>query len=91
MDWSSLYPAFVDTDSVGENEIATALDASEVQRVPSLTKQVEIADVGCGFGGLLFALAPKFPHTLAIGMLPIVLLASLSIDCSVTLLAMQTI
>src|ERR1700753_2554466 len=90
MDWSPLYPAFVDTDFVSENEIAATPEASEVQRVPSLTKRVEIADVGCGFGGLLFALAPQFPHTLALGMLYIVFAASISIDCSVTCLSIQT-
>ncbi|KAF2431121.1 putative t-RNA methyltransferase [Tothia fuscella] len=29
---------------------------------------VEIADIGCGFGGLLFALGPVFPGTLVLGM-----------------------
>jgi tRNA G46 methylase TrmB len=32
-------------------------------------KKVEWADVGCGFGGLLMSLAPKFPDTLMLGML----------------------
>ena len=31
------------------------------------SKQVEWADVGCGFGGLLMALAPQFPDTLMLG------------------------
>ncbi|KAA8897856.1 putative methyltransferase-domain-containing protein [Sphaerosporella brunnea] len=31
-------------------------------------KRVEIADVGCGFGGLVVALAPRFPHTLILGL-----------------------
>ena len=30
-------------------------------------KNVEMADVGCGFGGLLTALAPLFPDTLILG------------------------
>ena len=30
-------------------------------------KSVEIADVGCGFGGLLFALAPAYSDTLILG------------------------
>lgn len=30
-------------------------------------KSVEIADVGCGFGGLLFGLAPQFPDSLILG------------------------
>ena len=29
---------------------------------------IEFADVGCGYGGLLVALAPLFPETLMIGM-----------------------
>ncbi|GAB7366052.1 hypothetical protein MBLNU230_g7621t1 [Neophaeotheca triangularis] len=33
-----------------------------------LSKQVEIADIGCGFGGLLFALAPRMPETLLLGL-----------------------
>jgi len=35
---------------------------SETQKTP------EFADVGCGFGGLLIALAPLFPDTLMLGM-----------------------
>ena len=31
-------------------------------------KNVEVADIGCGFGGLLFALAPRMPETLILGM-----------------------
>ena len=30
-------------------------------------KNVEIADIGCGYGGLLFALSPRFPDTLVLG------------------------
>jgi tRNA (guanine-N7-)-methyltransferase len=33
-----------------------------------MSQQVEVADIGCGFGGLLFALAPKLPNTLLLGM-----------------------
>lgn len=33
----------------------------------SLTQDIEIADIGCGFGGLLVALAPRFPRTLILG------------------------
>ena len=32
------------------------------------SQRVEIADVGCGFGGLLFALAPLHPNTLILGL-----------------------
>jgi tRNA (guanine-N7-)-methyltransferase len=31
-------------------------------------KVPEFADIGCGFGGLLVALAPLFPDTLMLGM-----------------------
>jgi len=30
-------------------------------------KTPEFADIGCGFGGLLIALAPLFPDTLMLG------------------------
>lgn len=33
-----------------------------------MTQRVEIADVGCGFGGLMVGLAPLFPQTLILGM-----------------------
>ncbi|KAF2461098.1 guanine-N-7 methyltransferase [Lineolata rhizophorae] len=56
MDWSSFYPAF----------------AASAERPGSCglrdDKKVEIADIGCGFGGLLFALAPRFPETLLVGL-----------------------
>lgn len=32
------------------------------------TARVKFADIGCGFGGLLTALAPLFPETLMLGM-----------------------
>ncbi|XP_046840668.1 tRNA (guanine-N(7)-)-methyltransferase-like isoform X2 [Xenia sp. Carnegie-2017] len=49
MDWSSLYPAFY-----GKNDCSTQ---SKVQ--------VEFADIGCGYGGLL---ATKYPETLMLGL-----------------------
>jgi tRNA (guanine-N7-)-methyltransferase len=30
-------------------------------------KKVEVADIGCGYGGLLFALSPKLQDTLVLG------------------------
>jgi tRNA G46 methylase TrmB len=56
MNWSPLYPAFVEA-------------ASESGTISKLTQDVEVADIGCGFGGLLVALAPKLPNTLLLGML----------------------
>ncbi len=60
MDWSSYYPAFV-LDTPPEQ---TDLEASTVKR---LKPDVEVADIGCGFGGLLVALAPLMPDTLILG------------------------
>lgn len=34
----------------------------------SMLKQVEIADIGCGYGGLLINLGKEFPETLSLGM-----------------------
>ncbi|GME83778.1 unnamed protein product [[Candida] boidinii] len=33
-----------------------------------MTKKVEIADIGCGFGGLLVDLGPEFQDKLILGM-----------------------
>ena len=60
MDWSKHFPAFVDVQAQAS---ASATSASP----PAMTKQVEIADIGCGFGGLLVALSPFFPQTLMLG------------------------
>ncbi|KAF3005642.1 tRNA (guanine-N(7)-)-methyltransferase (tRNA(m7G46)-methyltransferase) [Curvularia kusanoi] len=62
MDWASLYPTYA------VEQPTTSHDDSPSASAKALTKNVEIADIGCGFGGLLFALAPKFPDTLILGM-----------------------
>jgi tRNA G46 methylase TrmB len=56
MDWSTYYPTFVNEASMDE--------ASQHRR---LTKDVEVIDIGCGFGGLLFALSPVMPDKLLLG------------------------
>ncbi|KAI4164695.1 MAG: hypothetical protein LQ342_001670 [Letrouitia transgressa] len=63
MDWASHYPAFIETETANHRH-------EETPNVPStaLKKEVTIADIGCGFGGLLVALAPKFPDELIIGI-----------------------
>jgi tRNA (guanine-N7-)-methyltransferase len=58
MDWATHYPAFVDPDP-SETNLAGAR---------KLTKDVEVVDIGCGFGGLLIGLAPLLPETLMVGM-----------------------
>ncbi|KAG0140176.1 hypothetical protein CROQUDRAFT_53681 [Cronartium quercuum f. sp. fusiforme G11] len=61
MDWSNHYPSFFLRPRQNDDL------SPEVETVKS-QKQVEFADVGCGFGGLLVALAPLFPTTLMLGM-----------------------
>ncbi|KAJ9626447.1 tRNA (guanine-N(7)-)-methyltransferase (tRNA(m7G46)-methyltransferase) [Taxawa tesnikishii (nom. ined.)] len=75
MDWRQLYPAFAKEAPKPDSEKkARASDGmgtvsyEEEEEDGSLTKKVEVADIGCGFGGLLFALAPKMPETLILGM-----------------------
>jgi tRNA (guanine-N7-)-methyltransferase len=75
MDWSVHYPAFGkgDVGNVGEEDVPstteTAMEGGPKTWRRAVAKQVEVADIGCGFGGLLFALAPKMPDTLIMGML----------------------
>jgi hypothetical protein len=40
---------------------------SKAVRPKKMRKQVEVADIGCGFGGLLFSLSPVLPDTLLLG------------------------
>jgi len=41
--------------------------ALKITRPRKINKNVEVADIGCGFGGLLVALAPQMPDTLILG------------------------
>jgi len=69
MDWSEHYPAYIEeSTSQAPDNPSTEHDTSLTTTTPKLSKQVEIADIGCGFGGLLFALAPKLPSTLILGL-----------------------
>ncbi|KAL1956005.1 hypothetical protein VTO42DRAFT_7905 [Malbranchea cinnamomea] len=58
MDWASHFPAFVDPD----------LSKTNLAGKQKLVKDVEVVDIGCGFGGLLVALSPLMPDTLMVGM-----------------------
>ena len=60
MDWSKHYPTYF-PPSAGEPSTAP-MNALAGQK-----QAAEWADVGCGFGGLLMDLAPKFPDTLMLG------------------------
>lgn len=65
MDWSVHYPSYkIDNAPHTQHNGEVAKEPAK----PQLSKQVEVADIGCGFGGLLFALAPKMPDTLIMGM-----------------------
>ncbi|KAM4063111.1 putative methyltransferase [Hirsutella rhossiliensis] len=57
MDWSTFYPTFVDKEAPEDSADP-----------PRLRQDVEVVDIGCGFGGLLVALAPLMPETLMLGM-----------------------
>jgi hypothetical protein len=57
--------ALLNPAPVAELEVET--EEPKAARVRKLTKQVEVADIGCGFGGLLFSLSPVLPDTLILG------------------------
>jgi tRNA G46 methylase TrmB len=68
MDWSGLFPAFVQPKASGQDS-GSGLEAPVPTVVPRrLVKDVEVADIGCGFGGLLMALSPIMPETLILGI-----------------------
>lgn len=66
MDWAALYPAFAELEperTIGrEGELE-----GEGKAVRKISKQVTVADIGCGFGGLLVALSTKLPDELILG------------------------
>lgn len=57
MDWSPYFPAYVDG----------AASTEDAPGPKALTKDVEVVDIGCGFGGLLMALSPALPDQLLLG------------------------
>lgn len=72
MDWSQHYPHYIDASTTepmdGSKQGALDKNQDQTATYPRMSKQVEVADIGCGFGGLLFALAPKLPNTLLLGL-----------------------
>lgn len=76
MDWASLYSAYAVQKNENEQnmQVDGVTNVNEKQgNARAIIKNVEIADIGCGFGGLLFALAPKFSDTLILGMTSLLL------------------
>ncbi|KAM9321185.1 tRNA (guanine-N(7)-)-methyltransferase [Gastrophryne carolinensis] len=63
MDWSEYYPEYFKLLS-SDNTHDDPKDLME--KTPE--HQVEFADIGCGYGGLLVALSPLFPNTLMLGL-----------------------
>ena len=70
MDWSSYYPAYVAPSAAKDDNGEAIADTEGSDKPRPLTKDVEIADIGCGFGGLTVALAPEFPEQLILGICP---------------------
>lgn len=79
MDWAPLFPAFfppgatADTPGAAPGAAEAAPDATEATAAATGAAaeppaQVEFADVGCGYGGLLVELSALFPRTLALGL-----------------------
>ena len=66
MDWSQYYPAFSHPAGSSFTEDPNQGNESVTK---SLYKYVTIADIGCGFGGLLVSLGPKLPDELLLGIL----------------------
>lgn len=61
MDWASHYPAYAEAPV----EIEGTEDSMSIKK---MKQDVDVADIGCGFGGLTVALAPKLPNSLILGM-----------------------
>eukprot|EP00440_Ansanella_granifera_P045632 gb/GFBE01049434.1/.p1 GENE.gb/GFBE01049434.1/~~gb/GFBE01049434.1/.p1 ORF type:complete len:300 (+),score=45.76 gb/GFBE01049434.1/:1-900(+) len=77
VDWAVHFPGFFPGDlgtavlklNTSEFPIEYPLEPVEPERSGKAGKQcVRFLDVGCGFGGLLMALSPKFPDKLMLGM-----------------------
>ncbi|KAH6843072.1 hypothetical protein B0I37DRAFT_315275 [Chaetomium sp. MPI-CAGE-AT-0009] len=73
MDWSSLYPHYVVDEPQDQPTPDPEAPSSEQHdlaplRPKRISKEVEVADIGCGFGGLLIALAPTMPDSLILGL-----------------------
>ena len=66
MDWTSYYPAYAASETASPSPSTTDTSPTPVRQ---LTKAVTIADIGCGFGGLLVALAKILPEELLLGKL----------------------
>lgn len=69
MDWSLHYGQNdkLFCNSISYSAVEHPITYSE-EPVPQPEQKVEILDVGCGYGGLLFALSGVFPQTRILGL-----------------------
>lgn len=69
MDWSTLYPAYVaDTEQLPDAPADNGEPTPSTVAPKTMKQEVEIVDIGCGFGGLLVAMAPQVPDKLMLGL-----------------------
>ncbi|KAM4796670.1 tRNA (guanine-N(7)-)-methyltransferase isoform 2-T2 [Rhinophrynus dorsalis] len=63
MDWSEYYPEFFKplASNCCHDDVKDLAEEKQAH-------QVEFADIGCGYGGLLVELSPLFPNTLMLGL-----------------------
>ncbi|XP_030051325.1 tRNA (guanine-N(7)-)-methyltransferase [Microcaecilia unicolor] len=64
MNWAEYYPEFFKP----LNPDAKHDDEKDLAEASIPKAQVEFADIGCGYGGLLVELSPLFPDTLMLGL-----------------------
>lgn len=64
MDWSPYFPTYV---APGPPSAPPADEIQAEAAIRPLVKPITVADVGCGFGGLLVALSPLLPDDLILG------------------------
>lgn len=67
MNWSTHYPAFFPPAQTSHSDNNATTNTVQPQLTPTAPHPT-IADVGCGFGGLLVALAPLYPTELLLGL-----------------------
>ncbi|KAF2094870.1 hypothetical protein NA57DRAFT_68406 [Rhizodiscina lignyota] len=68
MNWGALYPFYAESTNEDYNNDTERAGKDPDSTQQQIRKNVEVADIGCGFGGLLFGLAPVLPDTLIVGM-----------------------
>ena len=72
VDWSLHYPNFFGIKDNNDEKIVTNTGKYPLnydnKPAHTIAKAPTILDIGCGYGGLCFALAPHFPNDLILGM-----------------------